>query len=411
MLRSYLRIAWKVLSRRRFYTAISLAGVSLTLLVLLVATAVADAVFGARAPEVNAGRTLGVYDMSMVGPNWTTSSSAGYGFLDREARGIDGVERLAILQHADSVESYVDGRKITSYLKRTDGEYWQILRFAFLEGGPFTEADDKAGNAVAVINAATRRRFFDGAPAVGRPLEVDGQTFRVVGVVPDVPFMRLVAFSDIWVPIGSARTSAFRSEMVGDFIGLFMARSPADFPRIRDGFAERLRRVQLPEPDARLHGGPDTLFEAASRVMFSQHFDDRHPAQLWLLIAAVVLLFMTLPALNLVNINLSRILERISEIGVRRAFGAPRRALMAQFLVENVVLTLLGSTLGLLLAAAALAALNRSGVAPYSDFAINFRVFSWALLLSLVFAVVSGVLPAWRMSRLDPVAALRGRSL
>ena len=406
-----LRIAWKVLSRRRFYTAISLAGVSLTLLVLLVAAAVLDSMFGTAAPEVNSRRTLGVYDMTMSSEHWTTGASAGYGFLDREARGIAGVERLAILQKADTVVSYVEGRKISSYLKRTNGDYWQVLRFDFLEGGPFTDADDRAGNAVAVINASTRRRFFGEQPALGRSLEADGQTFRVVGVVPDVPFMRLAAFADIWVPIGSARATSFRTQMVGDFIGLFLAESRADFPRIKDEVQARLRRVQLPEPGTELHGGADTLFESVSRTLFSSNNRAAHPGLLWLFLAGVTLLFMTLPALNLVNINLSRILERISEIGVRRAFGAPRRALVLQFLVENVVLTLIGAAIGLALAAAALAALNRSGVAPYSDFAINFRVFAWAVGLSLVFAVLSGVLPAWRMSRLDPVTALRGRSL
>jgi putative ABC transport system permease protein len=411
MLANYLRIAWKVLSRRRFYTAISLAGVSLTLLVLLVATAVLDSVFGAAAPEVNADRTLGIYDMTMSSEHWTTGASAGYGFLDREARGIAGVERLAIVQKADTVVSFVDGRKISSYLKRTNGDYWQVLRFDFLEGGPFTDADDRAGNAVAVINATTRRRFFDGQPALGRSLEADGQTFRIVGVVPDVSFMRMAGFADIWVPIGSARATSYRTQMVGDFNGLLLAESRADFPRIKDEVQARLRRVQLPEPGTELHGGADTLFESVSRTLFSRQNRAAHPGRLWLLLAGVALLFMTLPALNLVNINLSRILERISEIGVRRAFGAPRRALIVQFLVENIVLTLIGAGIGLALAAGALAALNRSGVAPYSDFAINFRVFAWAVGLSLVFAVLSGVLPAWRMSRLDPVAALRGRSL
>jgi putative ABC transport system permease protein len=76
-----------------------------------------------------------------------------------------------------------------------------------------------------------------------------------------------------------------------------------------------------------------------------------------------------------------------------------------------VVLTLLGAVLGLVLAAATLAAINRSGVVPYSDFALNFRVFAWGFGLALAFAVLSGVLPAWRMSRLDPVGALSGRSL
>lgn len=411
MLAHSLRLAWKVLSRRRFYTAISLAGVAFTLLVLLVAAAMLDSVLGARAPEVHADRTLGVYAMTLEGENWSTGAAAGYGFLDREARGLDGVERMAILQKPHSAVSYVDGRKITSALKRTDGEYWKVLAFDFLEGGPFTEADDRAGNAVAVINATTRQRFFSGAPALGRELEVDGQRFRVVGVVRDVSFMRLNAYADLWVPIGSARSTGFREEMIGDFVGLFLARSRADFPRIKEAFQARLDRLELPEPGSTLAGGADTLFESTSRELFSSGNRSSHPLRLGLLLGVFALLFMTLPALNLVNVNLSRILERASEIGVRRAFGAPRRALVVQFLVENVVLTLLGAALGLVLAAATLAAINRSGVVPYSDFALNFRVFAWGVGLALAFAVLSGVLPAWRMSRLDPVAALSGRSL
>lgn len=411
MLIHSLRLAWKVLSRRRFYTAISLAGVAFTLLVLLVAAAMLDSVFGARAPESRADRTLGAYAMTLRGENWTTGAAAGYGFLDREARNLDGVERMSIHQKPQSVVSYVDGRKITSQLKRADGDYWQILDFRFLEGGPFTAADDAAGNAVAVINATTRERFFRGEPALGRDLEADGQRFRVVGVVDDVSFMRMNAYADLWVPIGSARSQGFREEMIGDFVGLFLARSRADFPKIRSDFQARLARLQLPEPGSTLSGGADTLFESMSREILSQGNRESRPLQLGAILGAFALLFMTLPALNLVNLNLSRILERASEIGVRRAFGAPRRSLVAQFLVENVVLTLLGALLGLVLAAATLAAINASGVVPYSDFALSFRVFAWGVGLALVFAVLSGVLPAWKMSRLDPVTALRGRSL
>ena len=65
-----------------------------------------------------------------------------------------------------------------------------------------------------------------------------------------------------------------------------------------------------------------------------------------------MLLFMLLPTLNLVNINLSRILERSSEIGVRKAFGASSRTLVGQFVVENLVLTLIGAAVGLVLSVA-----------------------------------------------------------
>src|SRR3954454_22373313 len=86
MIRNYLKIALKVLVRRKFFTFISLFGVSLTLVVLLVATAILDHAFAAQAPEVLGDRTLGIYLMAEKGPNATRTSFAGYQFLDRFIR-------------------------------------------------------------------------------------------------------------------------------------------------------------------------------------------------------------------------------------------------------------------------------------------------------------------------------------
>ena len=123
-----------------------------------------------------------------------------------------------------------------------------------------------------------------------------------------------------------------------------------------------------------------------------------------------MLLFSLLPAVNLVNLNMSRIMERASEIGVRKAFGASSRTLVGQFVVENLVLTLIGGAAGFLLSALVLRALNTSGLIPYAHFTINVRVFLYGLGLAVFFGLLSGVYPAWRMSRLHPVQALKGAS-
>jgi putative ABC transport system permease protein len=233
----------------------------------------------------------------------------------------------------------------------------------------------------------------------------------VVGVVDDVPVVRLASFADVWVPLTTARSDGYRSEMVGDFIGLLLASDRSRFPQIKAEVASRFRDAQVPDPRQfeKMVGGADTVVEGVARFLGSDPAESR-PRVLLVILGGAALAFMLLPAINLVNLNLSRILERASEIGVRKAFGASSRALVGQNLVENVLLTLIGGAIGLAVSALVLGAINRSGVIAYADFTVNLRVFAWGMALAVVFGLVSGVYPAWRMSRLQPAAALAGRS-
>ena len=199
------------------------------------------------------------------------------------------------------------------------------------------------------------------------------------------------------------------------FSALILARDRADLPAIKAEYQALLRQAESHLPDPKRYttvaSGADTLFEGTVRMFGPGDTDERRPEAVKAVLFLLMLLFMLLPTLNLVNINLSRILDRASEIGVRKAFGASSRTLVGQFLIENLVLTLVGAAFGLLLAMAVLGALNSSGVIPYAHFTLNYRVFFQGLGIALFFALLSGVYPAWRMSRLHPVKALRGRTV
>jgi putative ABC transport system permease protein len=404
-----LKLALRVLSRRKFFTFVSLFAVSFTLLVLLVATALLDHVFGPQGPEDRPDRTLVVLTAELRGEHFRRTGWAGHGLLHRTLPDLPGVERATVFAMPRKLTTYHDGRKITCHTRRTDGEFWRVFRFDFVEGGPFTVEDEAEAAPVAVINESLRDRLFGGGPAVGKAFELDGRRLRVAGVVRNVPFVRLLTFSDAWIPTSLSRSDAYRKELVGDFVGAMILAPGARREDAAAEFARRVAAVPIDEGGFEsLDASADTMFGAISGYLFSGLLARRPGAVvsfLWL----AALLFMALPALNLVNLNLSRILERASEIGVRKSFGATSGALVRQFLLENVVLAVLGGILAAVLAALVLAALNRSGLVPHARFALNLRVLGWGALLTLVFGVLSGVLPAWRMSRLHPVGALQGR--
>jgi putative ABC transport system permease protein len=412
MIRNYLTLAWKVLLRRKFFTFISLFGISFTLVVLVLVTAMLDHVVGQYPPETRQDRTVGIYFASLSSEHWRRNGFAGFALLDKEARNLPNVEALGIASMPGEVFSYLNGQRIQSYLKRTDGVYWQILDFHFLEGGPFTTDDVKNGRMMAVINETTRSRFFGRSTALGRTLEADGQRFTVVGVVPDVPILRLVPFADIWVPYTTAKSDSYKREWVGDFMGLLLLKDPAQLKLTRDELWSRLKTVQVDEPGGKttLAATPETLFDTIGRMFTGDGtgggFGYGRRLQLFLALGAA--LFMLLPAVNLMNLNTSRIMERASEIGVRKAFGASSLTLVAQFVIENVFLTLVGAVVGFLLAALVLRIINASGLILYAQLHLNYRIFGWGVVMAVAFGLLSGVYPAWRMSRLHPVQALKG---
>jgi len=411
MLRNYVKIAFKVFARRKFFTFVSLFGISFTLVVLMVATALLDHTFGPQAPEVHQDRTVGLFHASMHGPHFNWMSEPGYRLLEGTMRDLPGAERVSLYSSDRTVYSYPAGVKVKSTLKRTDGEFWRILRFNFVEGGPYTQDDVDQARFVAVINTATRERFFPGESAQGKTLETDGQRFRVVGVVDNVPALRRVPFADIWVPLTTAKNDSYKTQVMGGFYGIVLARDAGQIPGVKSEFRSRVQRVELPDPKTyeRLVAPLETPFETVARMMTSkQDSEESHPERLLGLLAAFALLFMLLPTINLVNLNVSRIMERASEIGVRKAFGASSRTLVGQFVVENVLLTLVGGLVGLALSVLALQAVNASGLIQYAQLSLNPRIFIYGLGLALFFGVFSGVYPAWRMSRLHPVEALRG---
>ena len=411
-MKAQLKLALKVLARRKVFTAISLFGISLTLAVMMVVAAMLDNFLTPAAPQSRFDRALVVGRIAQYGREGTMTTYPGYGFLDRFVRTLPNTENVTVFSSLQSTALYSGGQRIDTMVKRTDGAFWQILDFDFVEGAPYSAADDAAGRHVAVINDDVRRKLFGDGPAVGRTLVLDGREFRVVGVVKRVPFARLSAYSQLWVPIGTMKSSEYRNQMTGSFEAVVLLRDRSDIPAVKRAFASRMPQVPLTDPK-RFHSfkaAIDTPVEAFARLTVGRNRPEATgvTSTAGTVLVILALVFMALPALNLITLNLSRILERAPEIGVRRAFGARRGALVRQLVLENVLVTVIGGVAGFALAAIFLPLLGRIAPAPDLSFSLNVRVFAWGMALAIVFGVLSGVYPAWRMSRLHPVNALRG---
>jgi putative ABC transport system permease protein len=133
MIRNYLLVALKVLWRRKFFTFISLFGISFTLLVLTVATSFLDHTFGPHAPELKQDRMLGVYSVKLTSEkgNNVMTDKPGYKFLNDYVRTIPSAQKVSVFTDFTPVATYLNGEEVKLYLKRTDGEYWEILDFSF----------------------------------------------------------------------------------------------------------------------------------------------------------------------------------------------------------------------------------------------------------------------------------------
>ncbi len=411
MINNYIKIALKVLGRRKFFTFISLFGISLTLVVLMVVTAILDNIFTPRQPESRFDRVLVMYRVKIFGPENSLTGAAGYGLLDKYVRPLPTAERISFYTGTERAVMYHEGKKLETRVRWTDGAYWQILDFKFLEGGPFTHEDDVSAKQVAVISDDMRAKLFGNAPALGKRFELDGRVFLVVGVVPHASITRVNAFGDIWIPNHTQKSPNWKRQHGGSYNAMVQARSRADFPKIRQELAQNLTHY-VPE-DPKMFTGVktslDTPFEAFATEVLGE--GGRQAAIMRAVFALAALLFMTLATMNLVSINLSRIMERASEIGVRKAFGASSLTLIGQFVMENIVLTLIGGLIGFVLSIFALRLLSSTELLPNAIFDINLRIFAYGMLLAAIFGIVSGVYPAWRMSRMQPVNALRGGAL
>ncbi|MEM1214457.1 MAG: ABC transporter permease [Bacteroidota bacterium] len=440
MLRNYFKLALKVLARNKFFTGISLFGISFTLLVLMLLTAMYDAELGGNAPLSANDRMLflnslrleyerpdttltidstlsnGVmqYDTSMqIEPfvNSTSISGFGYYFLDRFLREAEGVERFTFFLPNNSFDLFLDNRKLTLEVFYTDADYWQVFDFPILAGQAISAGQVENGQQVAIITTKAAKSYFGtDEDVVGKEIRLGDQNFQVIGLTDHGRSGHPYVTADVYLPITTAVGDALTStDYLGGARAAYLAKPGTNMGLLAEDLRQRAANAPLQNPAQynRQSIEPMTFDEAyAHQIVMSETAKESYQ-QFWWAIVGLLTFFVVLPILNLINLNVSRVLERSAEIGVRKAFGAHQSTILYQFVFENVVLTLLGGLIGLVLTVVLIQVLNSAAVFRDVTLVFNFRVFIYSLLLCLSFGILSGLLPAWRVARLRIAAALK----
>lgn len=411
MLKNYLLMASKVYMRRKMFTLINLACIVLTLVVLLVVTAVMEHSFAPSGVDVNRDRIVTVSFYTKYGKNISMSGGLGFKLIEQYLKPIAAADRVSAVTRPFPVAVYQDDHVERLNMRFTDAAFWEIFQYHLIEGRFFQVSDIDQGKSVVVMNKVIARKLFGDASALGKKLNVRSHQYEVIGVVDDG--QKGTGNPEMWAPHTSMPSSSYREALDGDFNAVLLAKSPADLPALKKAVFENGSHIVEDDPVkwTRTLLLANTAFDNFARGFSSNSRGEESGAeQVMAWIILLMLLFMLLPALNLVNLNLGRMMERSAEIGVRKAFGASTMELVKQFLIENVLLSLLGCMVALLLTQGFLMWVNHTGFLPNMNLGINFKIFVYGLLITVVFGIISGVAPAWRMAKLDPVFALKGNA-
>ncbi|MGH9774414.1 MAG: ABC transporter permease [Candidatus Acidiferrales bacterium] len=291
----------------------------------------------------------------------------------------------------------VNGGRLTS-------NAFRLLGVKPAMGRDFDAAEGRPGAPhVVILSHALWQQNFGGDPSIlGKAIRLNRENFTVVGIMPaGFEFPPDYYYKvDLWIPLPFDAASAARN--IHEFFVFGRLRQDVSMTTAQGEMNIIARRIQQAYPVT------DAGWEVSLQTLRASVTEDVRPILLVLLMAVAFVLLIA--CVNVANLQLSRAVVRQREIAIRTALGAHRTRLIRQSLVESVFLSLMGGAVGVLLAFWGIRAILSAYLAQNPGFeavGINGRVLWFTLLLSLVTAIVFGVVPALVSSRLDWNKALK----
>ena len=279
----------------------------------------------------------------------------------------------------------------------TTPNYLQVRKYSLAAGSMFTAQDDDARRRVVVLGQTVVAELGLADDAVGQDVRINSIPFRVVGVLATKGSGGGFGDPDdqVLIPISTARFRVFTTKDLRT-IGV-LAPSESLIMRAMVDIDRILRRAH------RIPPGGDADFRIRNQSDFLNTFAATTQA-FTLLLAGIATVSLVVGGIGIMNIMLVSVTERTREIGVRKALGATRRNILLQFLIESVVLSLLGGLIGVCLGAGS-AILFRHTL--HWSTAVSGSSILLAFGFSALVGIAFGVWPARRAAALDPIVSLR----
>ncbi len=440
MISNYIKLVIRALGQNKFFTSISLFGISFTLAILMLIISMLET-------EVDTNPALSERDKMVLVPNlqlkkifydtiysYDSTMYNGEIVIDfryklYEQGSSNSNNELAhwfLEEHLDDIpnavnqtffnRNQVNNSKVELKAVYADHRFGEVFDFKFIDGFGFNETAVKNEELVAVITDDLADKYFGRRDKVlGKNIEKNGRNYSVIGVIKPAGIMLLSL--DIVVPYTHDYIdSQIRDEnSFGSYMAMYIGDESSDVELIKEDIKFINSNTEVPAPAREYFDitefKPYGFHEAcAGQILDMNNAEQSLNIMTWVMYALIGFLIL-LPTLNLINLNVGRFMERNSEIGVRKAFGVDRTTILVQFILENIVQTFLGGLIGLGLAILGIDLINDTNLIGDIVLKVNYRFFGYSLIICLLFGLLLGILHAYRMSKMHIVSALKQNKL
>ena len=444
MISNYLKLAWRVLGRRKFFTFITLFGISFTLGILMVFLSFLQSELGTSAPMKNKDNFICVEQLQLVRMETDTipvvdsmlqngamvydtisfeykknqsgesNSDMNCQLAEKYLKNLPSAADVTIFNAGYYNDVFVNGVKVTIQTLMGDPSYWNVFNHKILEGRTIDQNDmDKAANVIVISTKTAREYFGVSSGVIDRELKMDGKTFKVIGLYPDNSKVMSYVSPDAVVPYTIYNMDNQDSYYFGPFSAMILKKKEVSSAQMKAEIYHAASTIPIDHPDNEWEMDVanftpvSTYNEMYAQAIYYEDKAEKSHQILQYVVFGLLLFFILLPTLNLINLNVSRIMDRSSEIGVRKAFGAHQGNIVVQFITENILQTFIGGLLGLGLAYVLINLINAGGFLGDAVLRLNGKFFLYSFVITLLFGILSGFLPALKMSRLQIVNALK----